>query len=80
MLANTESTCMLSLSTVVLVLLPAVIASACAGNSLPADGILATYFDLAVGSAPGTFVSGRLNPYVAAYSRPLIEAECTRQA
>ena len=36
--------------------------SACAGNVLPADGILAMYFDIAVGSAPGTFVSGRLNP------------------
>ena len=60
--ARKSSMSTLSLSTVALVLLPAVTGSACAGNVLPADGILAMYFDIAVGSAPGTFVSGRLNP------------------
>ena len=37
--------------------------TACPGSSVPADVIFARYFDVAAGSAPGTFVSGRLNPY-----------------
>ena len=41
---------------------PAPPPSACPGSSVPADEIIARYFDVAAGSAPGTFVSGRLNP------------------
>ena len=42
---------------------PAPPPAACLGSSVPADEIFARYFDVAAGSAPGTFVSGRLNPY-----------------